>query len=424
MLKCCFILVAALMIFSCDQEPSEIGSDFFSDGALDFSTIDTTTVALSTILFENLQTNTSSRLLVGSHQDTKLGKIKALSYFQVSKPASLDLPDANLSYAYCAITLKYDGYAYYDTTQTVTFRAHRLLESFELDDKQYLYNSSHFLYAAFPLGEISFRPRPHKDDSLEIRLSDDLGGDLYNKVLAKHDVMTQTDELLQYLKGFVIVSETSQHGSIIGFGTSPELRIYYVDNNEVPAELKYISLPRGSSAFYFNQISSDRSETNLSLTSSKERLKAEVTDDESYIQSGTGLALRVDFPYLRDFAQHENLFVTKAMLEIYPVRKSSDEHTKLPVQLKPYLVDKRNDITAEWPVNALLYEDIDLNRSTHYELDVTEFVKSQIATEMLNENALVFITTAFNSDVNRLYIASKGIEHHTNLKIYYTTVNN
>jgi hypothetical protein len=424
MLKRCLVLAFAVMIFSCDQDPSEIGSDFFSDGALDFSTIDTATVSLSTILFENIQTNTSSRLLVGSHTDARLGKIKARSYFQVGKPSSLDFPNANLSYAYCAIALKYDGYSYYDTTQTITLKVHRLTESFELEDNQYLYNDSHFLYSASPLGERSFKPRPHKDDSLEIRLSDDFGVDLYNKALTKHEVMTQTDELLEFLKGFVIVPDVSDLGSIIGFNTAPELRIYYHDNNEVPSELKYISLPRSSSAFYFNQISSDWSETNLTLTSSKQRLKAEASDDESYVQSGIGLALRVDMPYLRDFARHENLFVMKAVLEIYPVRRSNDEHTKLPLQLKPYVVDKRNDIMGELLYNAPLEEDIDLNRTTHYELDVTDFVESQIATEALNENALVFITTAFNSAIDRLYIASKGYEYSTSLKIYYTTVNN
>ncbi len=315
----------------------------------------------------------------------------------------------------------YDDYSYYDTATTVTLKVHRVTEAFEPEDDGYFYNDSELLYASSPLGELSFTPRPHKDDSLEIKLSDSFGLDLYNKAINDDNVFSTNAEFVKWLKGFAIVPEYNSEGTFLGFDTTPELRIYYTDNNEVPAVTKYISLTRGS--YYFNNISSDRSETNLILASSSDRLSSGETDDESYVHSGVGLALRVEFPYARDFAQHENIFITQAVLEIYPVRRSNDDFTPLPAYLHPYVVDSRNDVLGEFAYEAGLIEDIDLERSTRYRLDVTTFVKNQIAREDDNEDAFAFFTPDFSSSLDRVYLNAVGTEYKTRLVLYYTMVN-
>ena len=423
MRKMCYgiVMMLSLMATSCVQDASEIGSDFFTGGNLDFSVIDTATVSLSTILYEELQTNNATRLLVGSHTDPKLGKIKATSFFQVSKPNSLDFPEEKLKYEYCAVLLRFEGYTYYDTTKAVSLKIHRVVEDFVLEDG-YLHNNDKLQYSTAPLGEISFVPRPNKQDSIEIKLQDALGLDLYNRALSGHEIMKYNEELFEYLKGFALVATTSEDGPILGFDISPELRIYYTDNNEVPSELKYITLPRSTAAYYFNHISSDRSETKLDLESSTDRQNAKLTDNESYLQSGTGLALRVDLPYLRDFAQWEKLFVIQAVLEIYPVDDSEDKYTTLPFYLQPFVVDKRNSIMGDYETDAVLYRDIDLDRTTHYKFDITSFVRNQIAREDSNEDALVFVCPDFNNTLDRIYVSAQG-QFQTRVRIYYTTVN-
>jgi hypothetical protein len=420
------LAVIVMMLFvtgACTQDPSEIGSDFFTGGSLDFSSIDSASVSLSTVMFEDLQSNNSTRLLVGSHNDSKLGKIQAKTFFQVNKPSSLTFPESNLTYQYCAIVLKYEGYTYYDTATTMTLRVHRVLEDFELEDDAYLYNDSEVLYQSSPMGELTFTPRPHKDDSLEIKLPDTFGRDLYDKALNNDDVLRTNDDLLEWLKGFAIVSEYNDAGTILGFGIAPELRVYYTDNNEVPSVTKYISLPRGTAAYYFNNITSDQSETNIQLTSSSDRLPSEKSDDESYIQSGIGLALRVEFPHLRDFAQHENVFITQAILEIYPVRRSNENSAPIPNYLKPYVIDSRNDVLGELTTDATLIEDLELERTTRYWMDVTAFVKNQISREDSNEDALAFFTPEFNHVVDRIYVNAAGTQYKTRLLMYYTMVN-
>jgi hypothetical protein len=108
------------------------------------------------------------------------------------------------------------------------------------------------------------------------------------------------------------------------------------------------------------------------------------------------------------------------------VRKSSDNVTKLPAQLKVYKADKKNEVYEEVEAMAQLVEDVELGRDTHYSLDVTEFVKAQMELQSLNENGLIFTTdeTDYPVSADRLYAAAPGYEYRTRLRIYFATVNN
>lgn len=417
-----FVLVLAVIFWSCDSNStSEIGSDFFNGGSLDFSMIDSCTVSLSTIAFEKLNTSDADRILLGTHEDSKLGQIKASAYMQLSTSAT-GLPDNNVRFDYCAIFLRYDKYIYYDTTSSLTLKAYRVTEEIKREDDGYLYNNNTFAHESSPLGELTFKPRPNQDDSVEIRLPNDFGNDLFTKVQNDSEQLLTNQEFLKYLRGIAIIPDGAT-GCVLGFAKNPEIRVYYRDSNTVPATQQHLSFV--ANAIYSNNISADRSDTKLStLPLPKARLKASETDDQSYLQAGTGLALRIDLPYLRELKQNENFFVVRAILEFYPVRKSYGKMMPLPKELLVYPVDKRNNFLSDAAGKVPLIEDLDLGLETYYTMDVTSFVKSQMAIEELNENALVFTIDKFNTSIDRLYIASHSHDYKTQLKVYYTTVNN
>jgi hypothetical protein len=416
------VFVLVVILWSCNSDSSEIGSDFFNGGSLDFSMVDSCTVSLSTIAFEKLVTSDADRILLGTHRDDKLGLITASSFLQLSTSGS-SLPESNVKYQYCALVLHYDDYVYYDTSSTLTLKAFRVTETIERDDDGYLYNNSQFAYEDTPMGELSFAPRPNKDDSVEIILPYDFGLDLFTKVSEGDEQVASTEKFLKYFKGIALIPETDDAGCILGFAKNPELRVYYRNSNTIPATDAYLSFQ--ANLIYSNNISVDRSGTNLSvLPVPKSKLKAEYTDEEAYLQAGAGLALRVDIPYLRDLKLHENFFVVRAILELYPVRKSANEMTPLPAELVVYHADKKNSFTYQFGYNATLFEDADLGLETYYALDVTSFVKTQIELEVTNENGLVFTMDNFNNSIGRLYMASPGYKYNTQLKIYYTTINN
>lgn len=421
-----FAALTNILICSCESESPEIGSDFFSDGALDFSYIDTATIKLSTIQFEELKTGNSSRLLAGTYVDEKLGKITAVPYFQLTPAETIDLQDENVTYDYISLILPYDTYSYYDTATLMTLKVFKVTEEMQTDDG-YLYNTTKFSTALEPLGSLEFRPRPHQD-SIEIRLSDVLGQEIFLKAKEGSDDLSSAN-FLEYLPGLAVMPDTTQSSCIIGIGTNAKIKLYYLDKDEIPVTQKSSSfeVKASSTNFFHTHIVTNRKSTNLKdILEPSERLSSGITEGQAYIQGGSGLALRVDMPYLRELKRLENFYVTQAILEIYPIRKSSRQGTPLPNQLKVFKADKRNEIYTEIEDPINLNEDVDLDRSTRYTMDVTEFVKEQMELQILNENALLFTTPSdtYPVSADRIYISAPSYEYKTNLRIYFATVNN
>ncbi len=419
-------LLMIVTVLSCGVDSSEIGADFFNDGVLDYSFSDTSSVKLSTIEFEKLQTSTGSRILVGTHVDEKLGRITASSFFQLGPGSSINLQDEDITFDYLALNLTYDQYSYYDTATSLTLRVFQVTEEMETEDDGYLYTTNTFSLADEPLGELTFLPRPNRNDSVEIKLSDILGQEIFTKAVEGDDDLSSSSEFLKYFYGLAVIPDTTSSSCIVGFSKTPELRLYYTDRSVTPVEQKYVSISVSTGGIVFSNIHINQQNTALAyLTSSEEKLSSTDSDDASYIQAGAGLALRVDMPYLRELKQVSNFYVQQAILEIYVVRKSYDALTPLPTSFSIYKADKNNSFYEEFVNVPLLIEDIDLNRETRYTLDVTSFVNEQMELQALNENGLVFmLSTDYGTSVDRLYAASKNSEYKTRLILYYATVNN
>jgi hypothetical protein len=375
------------------------------------------------VKFDSLITSGADRILLGSNVDPRLGRITAMSYLQVGIESAVDLEDSKIAFDYLALVLSYDGYAYYDTSASMTLNAHFVLEDIEPFSGSYIYNTSRFKTDPQILGSVSFVPRPHQD-SVEIKLSSAFGESFFRKAIAGDEELQSNEEFLEYLKGFAVIPDTTFSSGMIGF-SSASLRLYYYDRNVVPAERKYISFPAGAGNTSTRIIANRTNPYLKSFTSHKDKLSSAYTDDESYIQSGAGLALRVDMPYLRSLKQHTNFYMTRAVLDIYTVRRSYNGLTAPPETLTVYLVDKRNDIYSSSTYTATLVEDVDLQRDTRYSMDVTGFVQSQMELQQFNENGLLFLLSDrdFRLGADRIYFHSKNHEYQTRLRIYYATVN-
>src|SRR5262245_42862798 len=99
-----YIAMAILFCFSCGTDTSEIGVDFFREGALDISYIDTVSVKLSTIRFERLANGGTDRIMVGSNNESRLGRISAAAFVQLGA-ATADLEETNTTFDYLALNL-------------------------------------------------------------------------------------------------------------------------------------------------------------------------------------------------------------------------------------------------------------------------------------------------------------------------------
>ncbi|NJM24397.1 MAG: DUF4270 domain-containing protein [Bacteroidia bacterium] len=395
------------------------------------SVVDSATVSLSTIKVESILTGNAGRILVGYHDDEELGSVSATPFFQFDASDIDVIDEATTAFDYAALVLYYDGYSFYDTTASTTLAVHQVTETIEPGETGYLLATDYFSFEQDPLSTVTFSPKPNRDDSLEIVLSDHLGLDLYTKIITGDSKVSSNEEFRKYIKGMALVPDNTSSGSIMGFTLKSELRVYYRDKSVTPVKQKFVSMPISadnttSVAYYFTNITPAKNLITESLATGESRLSSDSTSGMSFIQSGTGLAIRVDFPHLQTLKSVENMYIVKAQLQLFPVRKSFDGTMPLPATLYVDQVDKRNDFYQQSSTGAVLVEDVSLGRDSYYLLDVTAFVKEKLATEEFNENALVLIQSDADlvGTLNRVFLHARSYDYATKLYLYYATLNN
>lgn len=428
-----FIIIAFYFLSSCNDS-NELGADFFPDESFEVSIVDTATLELSSLLYDSLPTRQTGRLLVGYHEDEQFGKISASAYFQVAMQSATSyfLDAKTTRYDSITLAIKYDGYSIYDTNQIQTLRVHRLLEDVEIpDDDTSFYNTSRLNYEAQPLGQISFYPRPRRGGALEIRLSNSLGTALYDYAITEEETVKEQDKFRDFLKGFVLIPDDSKNGAILGFSITSELRLYYRDNSRLPATQEKLTFVMTGDDYtieagtYFNHIESDRKGTALEkLQIFESPLLSKSTDSEVFIQAGIGIAARLEMPYLRNLIQaNDNFLISKAILEFYPIQDTKNENVLIPNLLSALWVDEDNQLVSSTTFTAALNTDREFDRDTYYEMDVTSFVKTQIAIERYNENALLFqLSSDYRTSLNRVIFGDAQHSQKMKLKIYLISI--
>lgn len=357
---------------------------------------------------------------MGYAEDGELGKIKSSVFCQFGAGTTTGLDDVNMEFDYLALYLNYDGYSYYDTLNEISISVFQLIEQLELDNG-YLYNTSSFKRSQVSLGSISFFPQPNIQDTLEIRLDETLGKEIYDMVISEDARIINNDRFVEYFKGLVIAPYESRQSCFLGFAKDASLRLYYQDNSNIPSRQKYLEFPMTT---FFNQIQSDRSQTLLkSLSTQEEDIVSSYTDNVAYIQSGVGLTTKVNIPYLHQFIyQHEDLIITNAELLIKPYPNSFDKNRKLPSSFQVYVINRFNEIIAQFETSLTLREDALLGRDTYYSVNITSFVKEQLLINEANRYGLLFAPTSNNSSIDRVLLGDQGAYFKAQLKLHFLEV--
>lgn len=430
--------VCAFLFLSCETDVQNaelvVGSDYVEiDNRIIL--IDTLTVDVSTINFDSLVTSGQSRILLGNYDDPIYGKLKSESYFQLL-PENLELDDGNSNtevpnYVFdsIAMILRYDKYHYGDTTNIQTISVHRLTQRVKpnVDDKNF-YNSSTLTYDAAPIGSRSFYPRPNEKDSLNITLDNSFGNQLFLKL--KNNEVTDLDELVNYFKGVVVKPTASASANIIGFATTSVMRLYYSkQNNSSEEESLFKDFEISDLSKQFNNISLDRSGGILQgLPASNSKLPSELTDNNAYIQSGSGIACRIDFPHIRELKYiSEKGIIVDAELEIKPVRNSYSTLFPIKDSLKVYIADNLNRISGILANQdgtsrfALLNKTPDeFNENIGYKINIRTFLHKEMMKTSGKKLSLVLTYPNISKGVDRIVLGNQNkTESKLRLKIYY-----
>lgn len=433
------MLFFVMTVFSCgtDSDTGEfvVGSDYL---ALNNKVvlIDTLTVEMSTINFDSLVTSNQNRILIGNYDDPIYGKVKSNSYFQLASDSyalinnGSDTETTNYVFDSISMILKYDKYYYGDTTKVQTFDIHRLLQKVKpnTDDNNF-YNNSALNYSEESLGTISYKPRPAEKDSINIKMNDAFGAALFQK-LKKREI-TDFDSFNEYLKGLVLVPSTSSSSNIIGFHVATsKVRLYYSKYQSATQETSYIlDFTILDAAKQFNAISLDKTGTllqNLPISTSK--LSSLLTEHQGYIQSGTGVACKIDFPNIKQLKYiSENGAIVDAQLVLNPVNNSYSEKYPLADSLKVYVGDNLNRISGSL-VNAagtsvfgiLNKKSDEFNENVGYTVSVGTFLQKEMLKSSDSRSSLILTLPGISKTVDRIVLGDqKHLNNKIQLKIYY-----
>ncbi|WP_170916741.1 DUF4270 family protein [Dyadobacter psychrophilus] len=416
------------------------------DFAVQFS--DTSTVTLSTLAADSVMTGGPSRLLVGRNIDPYLGKYQATAFFQPTIDNAIVVPQLAV-YDSLTLSLKYDNYAHGDTTIAMNIAVHKLLAN--MLDKRAYYNSNSTPYEATALGKIRVVPTPKSSGTVKIRLSDNLGKQIFQ--MGKNNELPSNTEWIDLVKGLVLIPGATDNGPIIGFtlsddNTSVQLHYHLTGDDGITKDSTVIK-----SGIGYNQILADRKGTQLTKlpTTSRQSLPSSQSGNMSFIQAGLAVATRVDLPTVKDLKLNPYTVVNKAFLRVTPLQASVTNFYPAPSTLYAYLVDKNNEyyLGAEGfpePLRDLrgniksgTYTVDLLNNTAYYEFDLSGYLTSVMATSGENTTGILLRTSPFNTETDRTLpeyntefskSAARlviGDQRNSNpgvkLQLYYTSVN-
>lgn len=439
MYKLVLVGLISVFLYSCDSDVDNgnfvVGSDYLEINNK-VLLIDTLSVEVSTISFDSLETSSQSRILVGNYSDPILGVVSAKSYFELSG-TSFDIYDSNTAtegrnfvFDSIQLFLKYDNYYYGDTTKIQSIQLHRLLQKIKYpEEASSFYNTSSINHEQNVLGSASFYPKPHSNDSIVVKLDDTFGSSFFQKL--KRNEITNNDELVDYFKGLSLQSSATNVSNVIGFSPTSVLRLYYSKNGDDSEDSIYKEFLISDVNKQFNQIQLNASTTFLQyLPGGTGYLPSFRTNDQAFIQSGTGLACRVDFPNIKQLKYlYSKGTIVEAKLFLEPVNTTYSKMYPLSDSLRVYVSDNQNRISKSLlnydgsKTYALLKKGTDeFNDNVYYSFSLAEFLQSEVNKASDSRSSLLLTLPAFSKEVNRIVLGGQNNPNHkVKLKIYYIT---
>lgn len=425
-----FGIILSILIISCSEEnynDSEfVAGETFTESNIRLFLIDTLTVSTSTIKFDSIPTSESTRILVGRYNDTVFGNVKASSNMQFL-PSTYTI-DTEAEYDSIVLVLGYDNYYYNDTLQRNTLHIKRINENLKPKNDDYFYNTSSISYDEAELGLLEYYPRPLSGDSITIKLLDDLGAGLFTQLQDKSIV--NTEEFSDYFKGLSILSDETDDGSIIGFSKSSEktyMRMYFSTATSDGSIQEYIDIQINtltSPIPFFNSITADNSiEALQTLSNSTINLSSSASSNHSYIQSGVGIAMRIQFPSIASLYDIPgNGTILDGILKITPTPQSYDDHLKLRDTLAVYVVDQNNALSGLLSNTsyAILNRDNEEFNDIYYDIPIATYLEElQLKTRDIDDS-LILLPLNYNSTVDRFIMNANGNgENQTILELKY-----
>jgi hypothetical protein len=415
-------LMASAGISSCTNTQSDIGLTFFQSHS-NILSIDTVTVNMSTVYLDSIPTSGSGVALLGSYADSIYGTNQASAYLEVGAPTVQSISSVIGVYDSLCFILRPNRYFIGDTTQNFSIIINPMTQLLGLGENEYaLYNTSTFNYNPVPVGSWSGRIYPHLTDTVSIRLSDQLGNELFSAIENNPDRLA-TDNLFinNYLNGLYLSSQSA--GVIYGFITSEDtsalMRLYYHSSINAKTEL-YTNFYLTNNSLQFNHINTLSGNTPfVRLNSTNKLINSVETNHHSVLQPLSNYAIRLNFPYLQNL-EHLGRYVKiiSAQLILRPEPGSYALNRLLPPSIPLCMIENyytvmdslaaSNGTEQGNPVMDYVYN------NSFYTYDLTQYITNQLqAPNDYDKNDLMLIIPrpAYNTTFQQIVLSNKLSAH-------------
>lgn len=436
-MKWLYFTILSCMVASCANENDltqiNIGDNFISSQT-NFVIIDTFTVSMSTVLVDSIPTSGTGEILVGEYSDKSMGIINSQSFLQMGSPEKQSI-NAEAVFDSLVLELNYSSQYYGDTLQLQDLNVFRVTDDIELNDDNYLYNTSTFQCDETPIGSLQFYPCPNSETLLTVRLNDDLGINFMNLMKEESSEITTSGKFVEYFKGIALKPGT-KNSCIYSFQSVDTLvnmilYTHYIEETRIEKSYKF---PLYTTNTSFNHIEADRTGTFIeNIKTQREELSSASTGNMAFLQAGTGLVTRLDFPGIdRMLEMGFRNILYRAELVLKPVGNLY-KPVELPSELGLYNTDKYNQFGAA-VVNTseeTVYADFNLDEvygeNTFYQFDLTNYFINEFADGYVStENGILvsFTDDIAKSTIKRVaFDARNGMAFKPTLKLYYIFYN-
>ncbi len=446
------LLLSATVFFfaSCTKPDIQFGQELINITNTQIVMVDTFAPKVSTVYIDSFITSGKAVGLTGGYTDPLFGKTSAQCYLELAPPPYVKdnsgtgvSPYDNTIFDSLSLIIKLQKGNYYgDTTKTIQINVDRLSQLITPPNNgTSLYNvNTTPIITNNTLGTGTFIIYPARTDTLAIRLKDNLGLELYNKLKNSNDIDVQNAvNFLQYFNGLRI-SSPALSNLVIGFKDSVIMRLHYRKFGMFVTN-EHVDFTVGNSSHQYNNITVDRTGTPLAgINSVNREIASETTNNKSYLQAVTGSMIKITFPSLFDIKQLPSFVkLMNARLIIRPIQNSYNFYS-LPPQLRLSVTSTAaniigNDISAQSANGsaAAQYGNLTIDYlnglNTNYSYDLTAYFKA-----LLNSNVAYYLgshngilvsppSNSFETSFNRMIIGNNGnILGKVELQIYYAAV--
>ncbi|MCC4229537.1 DUF4270 family protein [Zunongwangia profunda] len=421
----CFGVLSFVLLLSCsdNQESISVGQDWINSEIKVYS-FDTLAIEATTFQFDSLIVNSTDNLLVGSYKDDIFGRITASSYLKFTG-LSFNIED-KAKFDSISLILNYDTYSFADTASVQTLNIYRLSEEMETDENSNLYRNSNFEVEPSPLSTFNYSPRPHQNDSIQISIAADLGQKLFDKI--QNDEISNNNNFNDALFGLVIVPDSLNISSIVSFSKENSyLRLYYSIKDEIENEDNFIDFSVNTLGS-FHQITNNNATYFSSIEDQMDQIPSTQTNNQVYVQSGTGIATRIDFPNFKEslYNIRGSGSITNAILNFKIKVDRNNLNYGVKDSLPVYIINKRSEVQDNvynylgTQSYAQITQESDEFNTLEYSLSLKYFFDNLIADTQNDDQYLAIYSPNFNNSVDRYVIYGPNASEDNRMKLQIT----